>query len=92
MFVVEKYKDIVERWSKDYRTPYVKATSAFDTAYYTIDKITTGNLSHNIPSIKLSLEKLLAAFIEESELHRAAKREIRKLKKEIETLSENEHR
>jgi len=81
--MIDKYKDIVERYSWDHRSPYVKATYAFDDAIYVLDRLTTGTLAHNLPNVKTKLERLLAAYLEESENLRIANREIRKLKKEL---------
>lgn len=81
--MTDKYKDIVERYSYDYRSTYVKASYAFDDAMYVLDRLTTGTLAHNLPNVKNKLERLMAAYLEESENLRIANREIRKLKKEL---------
>lgn len=81
--MTEKYKDIIERYSWDERSTYVKASDAFDNAMYVLDRLTTGNLAHNLPNVRIKLERLLVAYLEESEKLRIANREIRKLKKEL---------
>ena len=81
--MTDKYKDIVERYSWDYRSTYVKASYAFNDAMYVLDRLTTGTLAHNLPNVKNKLERLMAAYLEESENLRIANREIRKLKKEL---------
>lgn len=81
--MTDKYKDIVERYSWDNRSTYVKASDAFDSAMYVLDRLTTGNLAHNLPNVKSKLERLMIAYLEESENLRIANREIRKLKKEL---------
>jgi len=81
--MTEKYKDIVERYSWDHRSTYVKASDAFDDAMYVLDRLTTGNIAHNLPNVKIKLERLMTAYLEEWENLRIAHREIRKLKKEL---------
>ena len=61
---------------------FIKAY-AFDDAMYVLDRLTTGTLAHNLPNVKTKLERLMVAYLEESENLRIANREIRKLKKEL---------